>query len=98
MKKVYKLYVGLSRIDTPQPIDEAAVIDWFAKRTESFTTQTAQGYFRGQREGVIVLTLAHESYSFVEDLARQLRIFLEQDGIGLEYDGAYHRVTAENDQ
>ena len=97
MSSIYRLYVGLSGDDTQETIDDDQVIAWVARQVDSFTVLTTQGFFRGHAEDTLVLTIAHDDRHFIVDLAHKLRAQLNQEGIGLEYDGAYHRMTCEND-
>jgi hypothetical protein len=97
MNSIYRLYVGLSGYDTQEVIDGDQVISWVARQVDSFTVLTTQGFFRGNVEDTLVFTLSHDDQHFVINLAHKLRAQLNQKGIGLEYDGAYHRMTYEND-
>ena len=97
MNSIYRLYVGLSGDDTQEAIDGDQVIAWVAQQVDSFTVLTAQGFFRGNVEDTLVFTIAHDDQHFVINLAHKLRAQLNQKGIGLEYDGAYHRMIYEND-
>lgn len=97
MSSIYRLYVGLSRADTPETINSNPVIDWVAQRVDSFTVLTTQGFFRGYVEDMLVFTIAHGDRRFIVDLAHKLRARLNQDGIGLEYGGVYHRMTYADD-
>jgi hypothetical protein len=97
MSTSYKLYVGLSREDIPEPIDGDEVISWVAGQLDSFTVLPTQGFFRGRAENTLVFSIAHDDLSLIIDLAHRLRARLNQEGIGLEYDGNYHRMTEKND-
>ena len=97
MNSIYRLYVGLSGDDTQETIDGDQVIAWVARQVDSFTVLTTQGFFRGDEEDTLVFTIAHDDQHFVINLAHKLRAQLNQEGIGLEYDGAYHRLTYAND-
>ena len=97
MNSIYRLYIGLSPAITPKTIDSNQVISWVARQVESFTVLTAQGFFRGHAEDTLVFTIAHDDQRFVINLAHKLRAQLNQEGIGLEYNGVYHRLTYAND-
>ena len=97
MTTSYKLYVGLSQEDTPEPINGDHVINWVAEQVDSFTVLTTQGFFRGHAEDTLVFSIAHEDMCFIFNLAHKLRVRLNQEGVGLEYGGSYHRMTQNND-
>ena len=97
MNSIYRLYVGLSGYDPQEVIDGDQVISWVARQVDSFTVLTTQGFFRGNVEDTLVFTLSHDDQHFVINLAHKLRAQFIQDGIGLEYDGTYHRMTYESD-
>jgi hypothetical protein len=97
MNSIYRLYVGLSSDVKPKTIDGDQVIAWVARQVDSFTVLTTQGFFRGDAEDTLVFTIAHDDQHFVINLAYKLRAQLNQEGIGLEHNGAYHRLTYAND-
>ena len=97
MNSIYRLYIGLSPAITPKTIDSNQVISWVARQVDSFTVLTAQGFFRGHTEDTLIFTIAHDDQRFVINLAHKLRAELNQEGIGLEYNGVYHRLTYAND-
>ena len=93
MLQVYRLYIGLSQTNCSKIIDRDQVINTVASCTASFTVYDAQGFFRGEPEDTLVVTIAHESSHYIKSLAYDLCVLLHQDGIGLEYDGHYQRIT-----
>ena len=93
MLQLYRLYVGLSQTNCSETIDRNQVVNTVARYNDSFTIYDAHGYFRGEPENTLVITIAHESSQYVKSLAYDLCMLLHQDGIGLEYDGCYHRIT-----
>ena len=97
MNSIYRLYIGLSPDVTTKTIDGDHVIAWVARQVESFTVLTTKGFFRGDAEDTLVFTIAHDDQHFVINLAHKLRAQLNQEGIGLECNGAYHRLTYAND-
>ena len=92
MFQVYRLYIGLSQANCSKIIDRDQVVNTVARCIDSFTVYDAQGFFRGEREDTLVITIAHENSRFIKSLAYDLCVLLDQDGIGLEYDGHYHRI------
>ena len=97
MNSIYRLYVGLSSDIKPKTIDGDQVIAWVARQVDSFTVLTTQGFFHGDAEDMLVFTIAHDDQDFVINLAYKLRAQLNQESIGLEYNGAYYRLTYAND-
>ena len=94
--RCYTLYIGSRSADHAEA-DAALVASITASRFRSFTLFEGSGWFRGRREQVSMVKIATDDYDSVFDLARDLRARLDQDGIGLEYDGFYHRVTKADD-
>ena len=91
---VYRLYVGsptssgkLSNACTSK------ITRMVGKHFESFTVVQASGCFRGKSEDSLIITIASKSSPPVRELARTLRQMLTQDGIGLESNGHYERIT-----
>jgi len=97
MPQVYRLYAGLSRADSPEPIDGEDVIDWTARQIDSFTVSRTQGVYRGRREETLVITVAWPHRDFIVTFARRLCAYLGQEAVGLESGGVYERITAGDD-
>jgi len=97
MLRVYKLYVGLSQTNCSEKIDRDQVVTAVASCIDSFTVYDALGYFKGEQENTLVFTIGHEDVSYIKSLAYTLCVQLNQDGIGIEYDGGYHRMTQNNE-
>ena len=95
MTNIYRLYIGLSRVDQQEPAHGDRVVSWLASHLEAFTVVAATGFFQGVKEEALVVTIANSDRQLVVDLAQRLRAHLGQDGIGLEMVGAYQRITAE---
>jgi len=93
MLQVFRLYIGLSQANSSRRIDRDQVINTVARYADSFTVYDAHGYFRGEPEYTLIVTIAHESSHYIKSLAYDLCVLLHQEGIGLEYDGHYHRIT-----
>ncbi len=93
MFQVYRLYIGLSQTNCSKTIDRDQVVNTIARCIDSFTVYDAQGFFRGELENTLVVTIAHENCHYIKSLAYDLCVLLHQEGIGLEYDGCYHRIT-----
>jgi len=93
MLQLYRLYIGLSHTNCSETIDRNQVVNTIARYIDSFTVYDAQGFFKGKPEDTLVITIAYESEHHIKTLAYDLCVQLHQDGIGLEYDGCYHRIT-----
>jgi len=93
MLQVYRLYIGLSQANCSKIIDRDLVVNTVARCIDSFTVYDAQGFFRGEREDTLVITIAHENSRYIKSLAHDLCVLLHQYGIGLEYESHYHRIT-----
>ena len=96
MLQVYRLYIGLSQTNCSEIIDRDQVVNTVARYIDSFTVYDAQGFFRGEPEDTLVITIAHKSDHYIKSLAYDLCVLLHQDGVGLEYDGHYHRITQDH--
>ena len=93
MLQVYRIYVGLSQANYSRTIDRDQVINTVARCIDSFTVYDARGFFKGEPEDTLVVTIAHESSHYIKSLAYDLCVLLHQDGIGLEHAGCYYRIT-----
>jgi hypothetical protein len=74
--------------------DDEAISAAVAARFESFTMTRATGWFRGRREPVCIVMVATDDEAAVVELARQLRQAMDQEGVGVQCDGTYRRITA----
>lgn len=91
---MYTLYVG-SPNDT-HSLDEAALQKVKAitsKYFESFTYLKARGVYKGMEEDTIVITIADAEEDRVYQLGRELCSYLNQDAVGIVYDGTYQKIT-----
>ncbi len=96
MKKVYRLFVGLSCNNGDNEIPSQDVVDVVSRSFDSFTVYHEKGYFRGQEEDVLVVMIACDDRQAVYALGRTIRETFGQEGVGLEYDGHYHRITGDH--
>ena len=51
------------------------------------------GYFRGTLEDLLIVKITTDNQPQVYQLASELRKALNQDSIGVEHDGEYHRMV-----
>jgi hypothetical protein len=66
-------------------------------RFGGFTLQKAEGSFRSRIEETVVIHIATREPREVIELARDLRLLLNQEGIGLSHNGIYQRVREWSD-
>ena len=89
---VHSLYVG-SRDGGPFPnVDRQAVIDAVATSFDSFTVIDASGIFQGRDVATLVIKIATDDGTTIEELARSLGYLLNQQAIGLETAGRYQSI------
>ncbi len=60
----------------------------------SFSLLKGKGFFRGKAEDLLIVKIATDREQAVYQLASALRAALDQEGIGVEHDGRYNRVTS----
>ena len=94
--KCYTLYVGSKNHQgSINAIDDEQVAAITSAAFESFTVLHGHGWFRGQREQVRLIKIATDDEESVLALAQGLRRAMDQDGVGIECDGHYRRITAD---
>jgi hypothetical protein len=89
--RLFSLYVG-----TNQPGAKIEILRLVRERFGSFTLIQGEGFFRGVSEPVWIVKIATDDFRAVLATAAQIRAALDQDGVGIEYAGQYHRVTKDN--
>jgi hypothetical protein len=94
--RLLSLYIG-SKNDAPlmHPLDKGTLIARTAVKFKSFSLFEGKGSFRGKLEEIIRLDIATDNPREVLELAAELVDFLEQDGVGIAYQGFYVRMTRE---
>jgi len=90
--ELFTLYVGCADAKAAKGIVSQVVGSFF----ESFTLLEGEGFFRGMREPVQLVRIATDDVEKVLAAASEIRARLNQDGVGVEYGGAYYRCTAED--
>ena len=90
---MFRIYIG-SRNETNQisSTDEELIVGTLSLEFDSFTYHKAVGVFRGTKEETLIVTVGNTTLETVKAVASELRALLEQDGIGIEHEGAYIRV------
>ncbi|MEI8316262.1 MAG: hypothetical protein WCG79_12545 [Verrucomicrobiota bacterium] len=91
--KVYQLHIGSNSTGTISTETEAKIQKTVANEFPSFSVLRGRGYFRGTPEDLLIVKIATDNQPQVYQLASKLRQALNQDGIGVEHDGEYHRVV-----
>jgi hypothetical protein len=92
--KCYRLYVcARTGRDESNSGDDAQIAAAVAARFESFTVTRGTGWFLGHREPVCIVMVATDDEAAVVELAEHLREVMNQEGIGVECDGTYQRIT-----
>ena len=88
------LYIGL---DTPKDKDGSTAkdqaIEIISARFPSFTVSDGTGFFRGEKERVLVVNIATANPQEVADCAEIVRTALNQEGVGIAFRGLYYRAT-----
>jgi hypothetical protein len=89
--RLFTLYVG-----TKQRGAKQLIIRLVGERFASFTLLRGEGFFRGVAEPVWIVKIATDDFRSVLAAASQIREVLNQDGVGVEHAGQYHRVTEDD--
>lgn len=94
----FSLFVG-SPPDSETIEDEtlAGIRSCIGARFAGFTLQKAEGSFRSRIEETVVIQIATREPCEVIELAHDLRLLLNQEGIGLSHNGIYQRVREWSD-
>ena len=87
--KVLTLYIG-----TSQPGAKEAVVKIIGAHFESFTVISGEGYFRGEAEPMWFVRIATDKPLQVVELAESLRKSLNQETVGIDFEGRYYPCTA----
>lgn len=91
---MYRLYIGSDNITNRHNEKRIAVIiEKVSEYFDSFSYNLQKGVFRGQEEDTLIVTIGTEDGEKIESLARELRLLLHQDGVGIEHNGGYFRIT-----
>lgn len=88
---LYRIYIGADNDNGK--VDITAITNFLGTHYESFTLTPSHGHFRGKAEQSIVVTIAAKDINELKEQLRHLRKLLHQDGIGIEIDGHYERIT-----
>ena len=92
--KMFQLHIGSNSPDgSISPETQLSIQAAVAKEFPSFSILKGQGFFRGKAEDLLIVKIATDQEPAVFQLASTLRAALAQEGIGIEHDGRYTRVT-----
>jgi hypothetical protein len=89
---VHALYVGSRDGRSFLDADRCAVTDAVSASFDYFTIVDADGYFKGRSIATLVVKIATDDEASVEELARCLGQFLEQEAVGMETAGLYRTI------
>jgi hypothetical protein len=87
--KVLTLYIG-----TSQPSAKEKVVALINQRFDSFTVISGDGYFRGKPEPMWFVRIATDKPLLVVETAEALRSALNQETVGIDFEGRYYACTA----
>lgn len=91
---LYRIYIGSNnKTKKITAKDETYILKTLSLISPSLTTYRAKGYFKGVEEETLVVSIATQKFSELKETLRIIRKNLKQDGIGLEYNGKYQRIT-----
>jgi hypothetical protein len=87
--KVLTLYIG-----TREPGAKHNVVALISQRFDSFTVISGDGYFRGKPEPMWFVRIASDKPLLVVETAEALRSALNQETVGIDFEGRYYACTA----
>ena len=87
--KVLTLYIG-----TSQPEAKDTVVKLISQRFDSFTVISGEGHFRGAVEPMWFVRIATDKSLLALETAEALRKVLNQETIGIDFEGRYYSCTA----
>jgi hypothetical protein len=87
-----RLYLGL-HTRAGQKLEKDSVIQEISTQLYSFTATAALGCREGAVEPGLVVTVGAVDFDLLWQAASHLREKFDQEAVGIEWAGAYHRVT-----
>ena len=92
---MHTLYLG-SRVGCGFGEEELSGIgNLVSEEFGSFTMFPAVGFYRGKTLPSLVIKIGAHDTDLVRSTAKKLGRLLEQEAVGLEFDGRYHRILTE---
>lgn len=95
-QRVHVLYLANTEGDAATPLDRDRLVAIVEARFPSFTLINGEGVFEGRRRPVLIVRLRSDSTDAVVATAQELCIDLQQRFVGIETDGRYLRVYADD--
>jgi hypothetical protein len=75
----------------------AGIGNLVAEEFGSFTMFPAMGFYRGKTLPSLVIKIGAYDTDLVRSIARKLGRLLEQEAVGLEFGGRYHRILTKGE-
>jgi len=88
---LYRIYIGANNQTGTVELD--VIKTFFSANYSSFTITNTYGVFQDKEEPSIIVTIATEDILKLKKHLCLLREKLQQDGIGIESNGLYERIT-----
>ena len=97
--KLIRLYIGLRHESGEFAVSEIekVISSTLLPTFSSLTLMKAEGWFRGTSEPCVIALVATDDLASLLQAVEELRCKLRQDGIGVEFESYYHRVTQGRD-
>jgi hypothetical protein len=89
---MHTLYLGSRRGHGFGDEELSGIGTLVAEEFGSFTMFPAKGFYRGKTLPSLVIKIGAHDTDLVRSTARKLGRLLEQEAVGLEFDGRYHRI------
>jgi len=95
-QRVHVLYLANTEGDGATPLDRDRLVAVMAERFPSFTLMDGEGVFEGRRRPVLVVRVRSDSTDAVVATAQRLCLEFAQRFVGIETEGRYLRVYADD--
>lgn len=89
--KIQRLFFGLHQQEQ-EPIKKESVLKIVSNHFSAFTVVESTGYYNGEAEPTLIIEVAAGKLQTLENLARSLADAFDQDAVGIETSGIYHRI------
>ncbi len=95
---VFSIHVGC-RAETAkiEDSDRRKIISLIEDKFPSFSIFDGEGHFNSHAEETVIINIATDQPEIILSLSHELRLALNQDGIGIQCRGIYQRVTIWSD-
>ncbi len=95
-QKVHLLYLPNTEAADDRPLDRDRLVAVMEGRFPSFTIVAADGVYEGRRRPVLMVRVRADSTDAIVAMAQQLCVEFEQRFVGIETEGRYIRVYADD--